>query len=169
MTQPTTDLARTKLDTESLREISSIEDAMAVLANAGIEIKSASEELGDGFTLLAEDDKASLIGVAFLIIECSLSDGDFGTFASLRLITRDGRKCILNDGSTGIRAQVVEYLDNHETIVGLAVEKGLRASDFRFCEDCKSVNRKNATKCKECESEKVRPARTYYLDTSRAA
>lgn len=152
---------------EDLASIGSIDDALVALQNAGIVARRASDELGDGFVLLDDNGKRTLVGTPFLIIGASESEGDYGkTMVTLRLITGDNRKYVINDGSTGIREQVVGYLENHDTIAGLMVDKGLRASDYRYCGDCKTVNRKNAVKCKQCDGNDLTPATTYYLDTS---
>lgn len=68
--------------------------------------------------VLKKDDKATLEGIPFAIVSIRFSVSEKGKFAegierdkvSLELITVDDRKLIINDGSTGIRRQIVQKL-----------------------------------------------------------
>ncbi len=154
---------------DALREMDSFDAALVALADAGITVVSAADELGDGFELLTEQGKTSLVGVPFIVLDGTINpDGDFGSFVSLRVMTKDGRKVIINDGSTGINAQVTDFINRRGTIAGLAVMHGLRSSEFKFCEQCKNTkNKKDATSCLACGHSPLKPASTFYLDTSK--
>jgi hypothetical protein len=118
------------------------------LYDAG-DIVSASE-YGTGFEVLDKDAKGQLVGVPFIILDWVINnEGDFGEFVSLRIVTQDNRKLIVNDGSTGIAKQIREIAEAGE-LRALYVKKGLRRSDYEYTE-------KNGAK---------KPATTFYLDTS---
>lgn len=153
------DLAvRAMLSTEDYASIKSFEDAVALVTDKfGGEVVS-STELGDGFALLNKSDKDRLIGVQFIILSAVFSEGDYkredgttGTFVSLRIVTKDGGKFIVNDGGSGIHDQIKMLHSQHPDTVGkpIACFKGLRKSEYDHPEHGKSV--------------------TYYLDTSAQA
>lgn len=123
-------------DDESLRNISSFSDAMdAALAMGGVEDYN---DFGTGFSVV---DKASLIGQAFVILEWRFHKGDFGVFVSAAAVTEDGRKVVINDGSTGICQQLLDVTDQRETRgapnpqANLIVRNGIRASDYTYTDD----------------------------------
>lgn len=121
-------------DEESLAAITSFADAMALIESAGIEIHS-TEEYGDGFKLLTTADKTQLVGVPFVVLGIKFAEGDYGDdFAIIHLVTEDGRKCIITDGSTGIRAQAKRYAEKGIT-AGLLVPRGLVQSDYTYLND----------------------------------
>lgn len=138
--------------------IQSFNDAMQLLSNAGITVANAADEIGDGFVLIkGDDEKARLVGVAFILVSWNFNVGDFGkTFVSARGITQDGLKFVLNDGGTGIRAQLDKYEGD---MGGLYVPHGLRRSDYGLDADDKPV--------KLGSPESVGKATTFYLDTSK--
>lgn len=133
---------------EELRSITSFEDAVDLaVAKIGAEAPIASEELGDGFALLESREKDLLIGRDMILLDWSFSAGDFDKeFVTVRLVTRDGGRYIINDGSTGICDQLREYSDRTGRYSVLRVEKGLRKSEYK--------------------NEFSEHAVTYYLDTS---
>lgn len=137
-----------------LANITSFDDALAVVNEVfGGSIIEADKVLGTGFAVL--DDKNRLIGVPFVAVKIDQHDSDksdLGKFVSLHVVTQDGRKYIVNDGSTGIYAQIQELWTRKPELVGLPlmVRRGLRRSDYTYMD----------------ESGKAKPATTYYLDTS---
>lgn len=131
---------------DDYRNVQSFEDAAALLGDS---VDVAEQVLGDGFALL--EDKDTLIGVPVILMEWSFNAGDFGDFVSVRLVAKDGRKLIMNDGSTGIMAQLRSYTERTGRYHGLAVRRGLRRSDYTFPDPTTG---------------KDKPAKTYYLDTS---
>jgi hypothetical protein len=108
--------------------------------------KFVEEEYGKGFIVLSTKEKERFTGVAFRIISWVFRTGDKGPYVSAAIITEDGRKFILNDGGTGIRAQLARVtvsrlaentpnrtLWTRETAqAGLRVPGGLRRSDFDY-------------------------------------
>lgn len=136
--------------TEELAALSSFDDALKLVAakvgetNVGV----ASQEIGDGFKLL--ENKDQLIGVPFIAVTWDFHQGDHGEFVSVKLMTKDGQKYIVNDGSSGIRDQLIGYTNKKGTQGGLFCEKGLRRSQYEY----------------EAEDGTKKPATTYYLDTS---
>lgn len=135
---------------EMLQNITSFDDAMAVINDVfGGEVVEADKELGTGFAVLEEKDR--LIKVPFVAIKIDRHEkGDHGPFVSLHIVTSDGRKYIINDGSTGIFAQVEELWSRKPQLrtMPLLVRRGLRRSDYIHPEHGAST--------------------TYYLDTSSA-
>lgn len=134
---------------EQLGQITSIEDAFAALAGAGIGV-SGIENFGSGFVLTEKDQ---LQGAEMLLLQWRFSDGDFGPFVSVVALTRDGRRVIFNDGSTGVYQQLRTVtrtrMGNGEANMqaGLTATKGLKKSTYNYQDD-QGV---------------MRPASTYYL------
>lgn len=138
------------ISTEELASLASFDDALKLVqAKVGEQnVGVAADEIGDGFKLL--DNKDVLSGVAIIIITWDFHQGDHGEFVSCKVMTKDGQKYIVNDGSTGIRDQLIQYSKKKGTQGGLFCEKGLRRSDYTYTD----------------ESGKESSASTYYLDTS---
>ena len=138
-----------RFNEEQLGQITSIEDAFAALAGAGIGV-SGIEDFGSGFILT---DKDQLQGAEMLLLQWRFSDGDFGPFVSVVALTRDGRRVIFNDGSTGVYQQLRTVtrarMGNGEVNMqaGLTATKGLKKSTYNYQDD-QGV---------------MRPASTYYL------
>jgi hypothetical protein len=131
-------------DESVLSRIKSFEDAIAALQAGGASLVDVAD-YGTGFDVT---DKAALVDVPFVIVNMRMyEDGQFGEFAILFLVTEDGRKCIINDGSTGIRQQVKTMI-NEGVTGGVLVRKGLSRSDYKYVDD----------KGKET------PATTFYLN-----
>lgn len=141
------------VDDSFLAEIDGFQSALSMLDNAGIGYESISD-YGSGFVIL--DNKDRLIGVPFVAIEWRFNSGDFGEFVSAAIVTKNGEKLILNDGSTGIREQfqtvtAQRVSKGHGTPQnGLYVHGGLTRSDYTYTD----------------EKGQETPARTYYLDTT---
>lgn len=134
---------------KALAEITSIDAALSALAGAGLNV-SGIEDFGSGFVLTEKDQ---LIGAEMLLLQWRFSEGDYGPFVSVAALTRDGRRVIFNDGSTGVYAQLQNVssvrLGNGETNVhaGLTAKHGLKESTYTYT-DAKGEER---------------PASTYYL------
>lgn len=127
--------------------IASFEDAIALLEQHGATILD-SAELGDGFSVIAKDEKNRLIGVPFVIMQAVQTEGDHGTFVSLRIVTKNGEKLVLNDGSTGICEQLITLWEQKPETKGkpFLCRHGLRVSEY--------------------DHPQYGPSKTYYLDTS---
>jgi hypothetical protein len=140
-------------DADKLRSLDNFDQALAMVADTFGEIKDASEELGDGFSLV--EDKSTLVGKPMILMEWAFRDGDFGTFVSVRAMVKEPngapRKVIFNDGSTGIAEDLADWsIKNNGRMGGMVVHKGLRVSEY----------------VKEIDGKRT-PAKTYYLDTSK--
>jgi hypothetical protein len=139
------------------REISTFEDAFALAQEMGAELVSATD-LGDGFALLKTDDKESLVGRSCVFVSWQFSEGEMGEFVSARVLAKNLNgsvdKVILNDGSTGICAQLRE-LTKEDAASMLYAPHGLRRSTYKISlpDDNGNVIEREAT--------------TYYIDTSR--
>lgn len=130
-------------DDETLGNIRSFEDALAVLSDAGVQVTDISD-YGDGFAVVRKEE---LVNAPFVIVDYKFADGDFGTpFAILRVVTKDGRKAIFTDGSTGVRAQMQD-LDKRGISGGVLVKNGLTVSEYEYI---------------DAEGNKT-PAKTFYL------
>ena len=134
-------------DDDALGNITSFDDAMNALAVAPEDVN----EYGNGFDIV--EDKRTLIGVPFVVLQWRFSEGDYGVFVSAAIVTEDGRKLILNDGSTGIR-EFLETVTRKRVAsghqyprAGLTARKGLRVSDYEFIGD----------------DGKAKPASTFYF------
>ena len=137
-----------KIDDAMLAEIQSFDDALAIINSVfDGHIIEADKVMGTGFGLA--DDKAAFIGVPFVIMksEQNASDkGEKGRFWSLHIVSKDGRKAIVNDGGTGIADQMDALADRHADLFAnvsqndgglklalvrpMLVKKGLRMSNY---------------------------------------
>ena len=140
---------------DSLAEISSLSDALAALEGHGATAESMAD-YGNGFSVV--DDKRRLVGVPFVILEWRFNDSDMSDlpFVSATAVTQTGEKVIINDGSTGVRDQLLRITKRrlergHPTpAAGLMVPKGLTESNYTFTD----------------ADGKDRPATTFYLSES---
>lgn len=141
-----TEIARV-LTTEDLRNITDFESAAAALQSVGASIVS-SDVLGDGFSLLEDKDK--LIGVPCMFVDWTFSMGDHGEFVSARVVAempgKTYMKYVVNDGGTGIYAQLREMTNRDANARGLFSKRGLRKSTYNHPE--------------------FGPGTTYYVDTA---
>lgn len=124
-------------DITALRNVHSFEDAVALTRSVVGEVQDAAEVIGSGFIVLPTDQKSRLVGVKFVILSVDFSPGDNGPFASMMVVTENGERLIVNDGSTGIYAQLEEWsvrLPAGQVLGGLVV-RGLRRSDYMYTDD----------------------------------
>lgn len=126
-----------------LSRMASFDDAIAAFDSAGIKAESITD-YGTGFSVL--QDKRSLIGVPFAILEWRFNTSEKFTdengnplvFVSAEIYTKHNEKWILNDGSTGIAAQLRRVTDSRVERkhafpqAGLLVEKGLTVSEYTY-------------------------------------
>lgn len=140
---------RSAFTDDELRGIGSFSDALELIANKGLGAPENFEAYGTGFKVV---DKATLVGVPFMMLEWRFSDGDFGRFVSFSGVTEDGRKIIVNDGSTGVREQLENVSASRESkgmkaSAPLLVREGLRVSEYDYTDEKGNKSR----------------AKTYYL------
>lgn len=102
------------------------------------------------------ENKDQLLGVPFAIFDIRENAGDFGTFASIEVLTEDGRRLVFNDGSTGCMEQAFTLTKKYGRSGGFIVRKGLRKSDYYF----NPVNGEISKK----QQEGFAKASTYYFD-----
>lgn len=151
-TSPGTEVAKVKTWTdEDLLNVTP-ESIGTMFAQKGLEVTDAGA-LGNGFTLLKSEEKTKLLGVDMFILEWQkrIDLDTNGEFYSLMVLTRDGKKYIVNDGSTGIAAQLDVAVARGIT-APLRVAKGLRVSEYPV----------------EVDGRKTM-AKTFYLDTTPAS
>jgi len=124
-----------------LASMATWDEALAVFEGAGVGIESI-EDYGSGFKLL--NDKNRLVGVPLLVIEWRFTAskkytndaGEPAEFVSAMVITKHGDRYIINDGSTGIAAQLRMVQNQREAKnhanpqAGLLVEDGLKRSEY---------------------------------------
>lgn len=147
------------LSNEELANID-LAGARALLATAG-----SADELGTGFRTIK--DKHQLIGQPFIIVNYRFFEGDKGRFTAAFLVTDDGRKLMLTDGSTGIRDQLERWtMLNEGRMRAMACQKGLRVSGYPFCDNCRQPAPARATECPTCGNQDLSRAETFYIDES---
>lgn len=137
-----TDLVKNspKWTDDDLKSIKSFDDLLAFAQHPDVSdhiVIADVETYGLGFDLV--EDKNDLIGKHFVILEYKFNAGKYAEdFVSMMIITKDGRKLILNDGSTGIREQM-KMIDKtaqaEGAMVAINVRKGLRVSNYTYVDD----------------------------------
>jgi hypothetical protein len=145
-----------------LGAITTFADAAELLASKNVPVES-SEDYGTGFHILP--DKVALVNKPFLILSWRFNEGDFGDrgFVSVELITEDDKKYVMNDGSTGVCAQLHEISavrmakGSSTPQVGLIVKNGLTRTQYWYNETS------GETSGKAKEGKGWVPASTYYL------
>jgi hypothetical protein len=133
--------------TQNYRDITSFSDAIKLLESSGVDLVSA-EDLGDGFSVA---DKSTLVGVPMVCLTAMIRTGDMGEYVVCRNVAKDGRKVVVVDGSTGLKDQLVDYMETHNGNFPRRWDHGLRVSKYTFYDN---------------STDKDIPAETYYLDTS---
>lgn len=122
-----------------LRAISSVDDAFALMDSfGGVE---SFDDYGTGFEII--DDKDRLVGNPFVVVEWRFTKSKEygGEFVSMAIVTKSGEKLIVNDGSTGVCAQMRRVTDERVKSgrrapqTGLMVSRGLRRSDYTYTDD----------------------------------
>ncbi len=124
------------------------EEAVSAAGGLG-NVVHIGKVVGDGFSLLT--DKNALVGLPLMILEwIERNDETSGRdYMSMRLLTNDGRRLVVNDGSTGIADQLRE-LTRAGVEHGPVYCRGLRRSDYVY----------------ENEKGEKSSATTFYFDTS---
>lgn len=127
-----------RFDAEVLRSIENFSDVASLFDSVGAQVETA-DDYGNGFELVQnENGKAALVGVPLIILGWTFGDGDYGKFVTMFIVTKDGRKLIVNDGSTGICKQL-ENITRQRTERGvnqpqmaLKVDKGFSRGDYTY-------------------------------------
>lgn len=150
------------------------DDAVAIATQQYGELKEFADEMGTGFQLT--QDKSMLVGKKFLALKWNFnSQGDYGVFVSVACVTADGGKYIINDGSTGICAQLLEYSTKSGRFGGILAPRGLRESSYATCKACGQPRTafdetcentmSNGSVCGNTDTDRGTGA-TYYVDLS---
>ena len=126
----TTEVAVRRWSDDELRNVNpgNLFDTLALM---DVEVIDARTVLGTGFDVL--ENKDELLNVPFYVIDWHESMGDNGPFMSLLILTRD-KKLVINDGGSGIPAQI-HALAPHVKDGVIFVGKGLRKSVFYYNPD----------------------------------
>lgn len=158
-----------KFTDANLRAITSFEDAFALAQDVYSDVVDITAVLGNGFTLTT--DKKQLVGKKMVIVHFGLNEGDFGEFASLALVTAENKKFIINDGSTGIKEQLLDLARTHHRFGGYLVPNGLNESEYPTCFECGTARPTKVDVCGKCgdTTEKRAVGTTYYLDLTPAS
>lgn len=123
-------------------EIKSFDDALLALSESGVEAEIISD-YGDGFLLLPTTDKGSLLKVPFVIMEGTfrVDKETDREYLSLRIVTQDGRKLIVNDGSVGMYEQSKAIISRRPSgsLKGLVVKDGLTGGEYTTIVDGEKV------------------------------
>src|SRR5258705_6186656 len=98
---------------DQLKSLTSFDEALLLAQEIYGDVVQASAELGDGFEIIPKDDKIQFVKVPMILLSWGFGQGDHGEFVSIRAVTKDGRRVVINDGSTGIYAQLREYTDTN--------------------------------------------------------
>lgn len=132
-------VAKRLFSDQELREIGGFDDFAKLIQSRDVQVIDAAKVIGDGFSLT--DNKRSLIDVPFLIVDYRFSksdkfkdeNGEPLEFVTVRLVTRNDQKLIINDGSTGIRDQLKQINGGESSVV--YVGRGLRVSEYTYTDD----------------------------------
>lgn len=124
-------------DDSSLRKITNFDEAFAAAQEMYGDVVDASTTIGTGFDLMQTDEKDQLVGEPFIVLEIKFnwSDQYNQEFVSFVAVTEHGRRVIVNDGSTGIYAQLRSFVDEYNRYGGILVKGGLRRSDYPATDD----------------------------------
>lgn len=159
-----------RYDTEALQKIGSFQEALELVGSTLGYVEDAAKAMGDGFALLSSDGaKARLVKKPLILMSWDFYPGDFGDeFAAIRIVAQEDNgtisKYIVNDGSTGVAKMLREFTNKTGKRGGLLVRNGFRASEYDFCEECRSATCAEPVPHKEAGHHKR--ATTYYIDTS---
>ena len=75
-------------------------------------------------------EKSKLVGEPFIITNLRFWEGDKGDVVSVMLLTKDGKKLVFNDGSTGVYRQLKYIVSQTNRFSGIKVMRGLRSSTY---------------------------------------
>lgn len=160
-----TDIVPAFLTDDMLATIVDFNSAMDVFKSAGVAVDQVSD-YGHGFSLIKTAEKHTLIGQPMVLVQWSFNSSDKHydehgeplPFVSIYIVTKDRRKVIINDGSTGIYRQLRTVSDariakNHPMPNGgLVVPQGLTCATYPYTD----------------ENGKTSEATTFYLSESAA-
>lgn len=160
------DIASKVRDEDVLRDITTFDQAYELARESYGGVVDASEMLGTGFEVLNSDDKSRLVNVPLIVLDSRIHEGDQGMFCSLVIVTEQGARYVVNDGSTGIYAQVLRLREKTEKEGGWLIRHGLRQSEYATCKNCGKPRTAKEAECDVCGDENAErgTGRTFYLD-----
>lgn len=123
------------------------------LQQLGLDITTADEAIGSDQYGPILEDKQALVGKPCMFVHWEFYPGDFGEFVSAWVITMENgqeARYIVNDGSSGIYAQLKGLTTNKGVDSMMFAKHGLRVSTY-------DKEMPNGTVLKDCK--------TYYIDT----
>ena len=148
-------------------------DAVAIAEQLYGSVQELAEEFGSGFQLI--ETKAALVGKKFLLLKWNFTQGDYGVYVSAAVVTAEGGKYIINDGSTGVCQQLHEYSVKHGKFGGFIASRGLRESTYATCKACGAPRSSfdetcanqlpNGSTCGDADTARG-AGNTFYLDLS---
>lgn len=159
MSDATSNLPAT-IDPDSLRAVRSFEELSNLIGSDAANVTNIADVLGDGFSLL--NKKERLVDEPFVVLGLRFNlkidhPNQIGDFVSVYVMTRDEKKYIFNDGSTGIYAQADELSDliaKGQAQLPLMVRGGLRVSRYEY---------------EDQTTGETKPAETFYFNTDAEA
>lgn len=158
--------AMPRMDEDQLRAVESFDQAFALAADVWGGVVDAGELLGTGFDILNSEEKSQLLNVPFVVLDSAVHDGEQGEFCSVVVVTEKGARFILNDGSTGIHAQVLKLREKTAKNGGWLIRNGLRKSEYPTCKNCGKPHPTKVATCGVCGDDSADRGlgRTFYLD-----
>jgi hypothetical protein len=134
-----------EVDRSQLKQMS-----FADLVDALGEPVQAAEVIEDDSWGPVLEDKHRLIGTPFIIVGYRENKGTYGkSFVSLEVLTNANERFIVNDGSTGIREQLLTLKEKTGIDSMITAPRGLRVSSYEY----------------EDNNGNLIPAETFYIDT----
>lgn len=121
---------------QDFSHVNSWDDAFA---HFGSQVTNAAEAFGDGSVLVK--DKMELVGKKFFILDWTYNKAGRGNqvYVNVLAIAENGNRFRFNDGSTGIRDQLMKYEDETGQRGGIMCSNGLRASEYEHPEHGPSI------------------------------
>ena len=114
---------------EIVADTITIADAEAAFLAAGLPVLDFASLTGDSWGEIV--DKQTLVDVPFLIVDVKFNQGDFGEYAAVLIMLKDGSRAVFTDGSSGVCQQLLRLQDMTDgRMAGIAVRRGLKKSEY---------------------------------------
>lgn len=153
---------------DMLAQVQSFDDAMRIVNDVfGGQVVEADKAMGTGFGVA--DEKSPYVGQPFIVLKADRNDSDKGTlkrFWSLHCVTKSGTKVIINDGGTGIAAQMDALFDRHADLFDVTEKADENGESTQRVQMVKPLLVKKGLRVSHYTHPEHGEATTYYLDTS---